>query len=103
MSQLRRRTWLGHIRNDDSIANQYYSGHQRAIEKGGGQRTIGGESWKNKWGQRASSVATWKMETAAQDRARWPMLHWERQGISQVEQVKLARPSDALNCVVYCD
>jgi len=84
LSQLRRRKWncLGHNlrRSDDSIAKQVL---QWAIEEECGQRTLGGQYWNKKCGERTSTTAGGKMEAAAQDREMeisglWTMFHWER-------------------------
>jgi len=39
------------------LRNKYYSGHHRAVEGGGGQRTLGGEIWEKKCRQRGASRA----------------------------------------------
>jgi len=70
-----------------ALPNKCYSGCHKATEEDGNRETPGKESWRGKCGQQASGLdgdgstrQSW-VETSHL----WPVLHWKRQGISQLK------------------
>jgi len=61
-----------------ALPNNHYSGHCRAAEEEGDQRTRGKEIWRKKCGQQFSGTAggRWRRQHRTElDGDSWPMLH----------------------------
>ena len=68
-----------------ALPNKRYSGHHKAADLKDDLGTPGREIWRKKCGQQVSDTSggRWSRQSWMEKSGLWPMLHWERKGLSQ--------------------